>query len=52
MFIVNVEAAICKEDKWLVITRSTKEEHAGGTLALVGAKWRLRATRSKSSNGR
>lgn len=38
MFIVNVEAAICKEDKWLVITRSTKEEHAGGTLALVGGK--------------
>ncbi|WP_342548372.1 NUDIX domain-containing protein [Paenibacillus sp. FSL P2-0089] len=38
MFIVNVEAAICKEDKWLVITRSIKEEHAGGTLALVGGK--------------
>lgn len=38
MFIVNVEAAICKEGKWLLITRSTQEEHAGGTLALVGGK--------------
>lgn len=38
MFVVNVEAAICKEGKWLLITRSTKEEHAGGTLALVGGK--------------
>ena len=38
MFIVNVEGAICKDDKWLVITRSTKEEHAGGTLSLVGGK--------------
>ncbi|WHX31688.1 NUDIX domain-containing protein [Brevibacillus agri] len=38
MFIVNVEGAICRDDKWLVITRSTKEEHAGGTLSLVGGK--------------
>lgn len=38
MFIVNVEGAIYKDGKWLVITRSTKEEHAGGTLALVGGK--------------
>lgn len=38
MFIVNVEAAICKDGKWLLITRSTQEEHAGGTLALVGGK--------------
>ncbi|MHC0037528.1 NUDIX hydrolase [Pseudoneobacillus sp. C159] len=38
MFIVNVEAAIFKEDKWLVILRSMKEEHAGGTLSLVGGK--------------
>jgi len=38
MFIVNVESAICRDDKWLVITRSTKEEHAGGTLSLVGGK--------------
>ncbi|QUL55721.1 NUDIX domain-containing protein [Paenibacillus tritici] len=38
MFIVNVEAAVYKDGKWLVITRSMKEEHAGGTLALVGGK--------------
>ena len=38
MFIVNVEGAICKDEKWLVITRSSKEEHAGGTLSLVGEK--------------
>lgn len=36
MFIVNVEAAVFKEDKWLIIKRSTKEEHAGGQLSLVG----------------
>ena len=38
VFIVNVEGAICKDDKWLVIKRSSKEEHAGGTLSLVGGK--------------
>jgi len=38
VFIVNVEGAICRDDKWLVIIRSTKEEHAGGTLSLVGGK--------------
>ncbi|WP_232697486.1 NUDIX hydrolase [Brevibacillus daliensis] len=38
MFIVNVEGAVCKDDKWLMITRSAKEEHAGGTLSLVGGK--------------
>ncbi|NEN82608.1 NUDIX hydrolase [Paenibacillus elgii] len=38
MFIVNVEGAVCREDQWLVITRSMKEEHAGGTLSLVGGK--------------
>lgn len=36
MFLINVEAAVFKEDKWLLIRRSTKEEHAGGELALVG----------------
>ena len=36
MFIVNVEAAINHEGKWLVIERSQKEEHAGGMLSLVG----------------
>ncbi len=35
-FVVNVEGAIYKGDKWLMIVRSTKEEHAGGTLAMVG----------------
>lgn len=38
MFIVNVEGAIFHEEKWLIIKRSTKEEHAGGTLSLVGGK--------------
>lgn len=36
MFYVNVEGAVFKEDKWLVIGRSLKEEHAGGLLSLVG----------------
>lgn len=36
MFFVNVEGAVYKEDKWLIIWRSEKEEHAGGGLALVG----------------
>ncbi|MDZ5473724.1 NUDIX domain-containing protein [Bacillus sp. 31A1R] len=38
MFIVNVEGAIYKEDKWLVIRRSTMEEHGAGELSLVGGK--------------
>jgi 8-oxo-dGTP diphosphatase len=38
MFIVNVEGAIRKNDKWLIIERSRKEEHAGGLLSLVGGK--------------
>jgi len=38
MFIVNVEGAIFHEEKWLIIKRSTKEEHAGGTLSLVGGR--------------
>lgn len=41
MFIVNVEGAIFKEDKWLMIKRSNKEEHAGGSLSLVGGKVEL-----------
>ena len=36
MFFINVEAAVFKEDKWLLIRRSTKEAHAGGELSLVG----------------
>lgn len=38
MFIVNVECAIWKKDKWLIVERSKKEEHAGGLLSLVGGK--------------
>ncbi|MFJ7407025.1 MULTISPECIES: NUDIX hydrolase [unclassified Lysinibacillus] len=38
MFIVNVEGAVMKNDKWLIIERSKKEEHAGGLLSLVGGK--------------
>lgn len=37
-YIVNVEAAIYHENRWLIATRSTKEKHAGGTLALIGGK--------------
>lgn len=35
---MNVEGAIYKNGKWLLIKRSEKEEHAGGTLSLVGGK--------------
>lgn len=38
MFIVNVEGAVYKEEKWLLIRRSLKEEHAGGELSLIGGK--------------
>ncbi len=38
MFIVNVEGAIYKEGKWLIVKRSDKENHAPGALALVGGK--------------
>ncbi|PBB04661.1 MULTISPECIES: NUDIX hydrolase [Salimicrobium] len=38
MFIVNVEGAIRKNNKWLIIKRSVEEEHAGGLLSLVGGK--------------
>ncbi|WP_144475997.1 NUDIX hydrolase [Cytobacillus oceanisediminis] len=38
MFILNVEGAIQREGKWLIIERSTKEEHAGGQLSLVCGK--------------
>jgi 8-oxo-dGTP diphosphatase len=36
MFILNVEGAVYRDGKWLVIERSSKEEHAGGMLSLVG----------------
>ena len=38
MFIVNVEGAIRKDNKWIIIERSHKEEHAAGLLSLVGGK--------------
>lgn len=38
MFIVNVEGAVYREGKWLMITRSLHEENAGGTLSLAGGK--------------
>ncbi|MGG4489855.1 NUDIX hydrolase [Metabacillus idriensis] len=41
MFVVNVEGAIHNDDRWLLILRSENEEHAGGTLSLVGGKCEL-----------
>ncbi|WP_127529479.1 NUDIX hydrolase [Paenibacillus kobensis] len=38
MFVVNVEGAIRRNGQWLLIRRSEKEEHAGGTLSLVGGR--------------
>lgn len=43
-YIVNVEAAIYKNDKWLIIKRSEKEEHAPGLLAMVGGKVETKAS--------
>lgn len=37
-FLVNLEAAIVKDGKWLLIRRSEKEAHAGGMLSLVGGQ--------------
>jgi len=38
LYIVSVEAAIFAGDRWLVAKRSEEEEHAPGTLSLVGGK--------------
>ena len=38
MFIVNTEAAIFSEGRYLLCRRSEKEEHAPGGLGLVGGK--------------
>lgn len=35
-FVVNVEAAICRGDRWLMIERGAEEGHAAGTLSMVG----------------
>lgn len=41
MFVVNVAGAIYRNNEWLLIRRSEKEEHAGGVLSLVGGKCEL-----------
>ncbi|WP_366249370.1 NUDIX domain-containing protein [Terribacillus aidingensis] len=46
MFIVNVEGAIHRDGKWLMITRSEKEEHAAGCLSMVGGKCDLEGVSS------
>lgn len=46
MFAVNVEGAIHREGKWLMITRSEKEEHAAGVLSMVGGKCDLEGVSS------
>lgn len=38
MFIVNTEAAIYKDGRYLLCKRSEKEDHAPGGLALIGGK--------------
>ncbi|WBW96583.1 NUDIX hydrolase [Oceanirhabdus sp. W0125-5] len=38
MYIINVEGAIYNNDKWLMIKRSEKEEHAPGEIAFIGGK--------------
>lgn len=35
-FIVNVEAALFRGDRWLMIERAAEEAHAAGTLSMVG----------------
>jgi 8-oxo-dGTP diphosphatase len=46
MFIVNVEGAIYRNGKWLLILRSEKEEHAGGGLSLVGGQCEMEGVSS------
>ncbi|WP_421378538.1 NUDIX hydrolase [Bacillus salacetis] len=36
MFCVNVEGAVFRKGKWLIIERSKKEGHAGGLLSFPG----------------
>lgn len=43
-FIVNVEAAIVRNGRYLLIRRSSAEEHAGGMLSLPGGKVEHEAT--------
>lgn len=37
-YIVNVEAAIVRDGRYLLVVRGEEEEHAPGTLALPGGK--------------
>ncbi|MCQ6559053.1 NUDIX hydrolase [Paenibacillus mendelii] len=41
MFIVNVEVALYRERKWLIIERNDPDTHANGALAFVGGKVKL-----------
>src|SRR5262245_13007556 len=38
MYIVNVEAAIVKDGRYLIIVRGERETHAAGALSMVGGK--------------
>ncbi len=38
LYVVNVEAAIFKDNKWLLAERSHKEDHAPGVFSIVGGK--------------
>lgn len=46
MFVVNVEGAIYRDGKWLMIKRSEKEEHAAGCLSMVDGKCELEGVSS------
>ncbi|EQB88859.1 NADH pyrophosphatase NudC (nudix superfamily) [Clostridium punense] len=43
-YIVNVEAAIYEDDKWLIIKRSEEEEHSPGLLSMVGGKVEIKTS--------
>ena len=38
LYVVNVEAAIFKGDKWLLGQRSAKEDHDPGLFSMIGGK--------------
>lgn len=38
LYVVNVEAAIFKQDMWLLGKRSENEDHAPGILSMIGGK--------------
>jgi 8-oxo-dGTP diphosphatase len=45
-YIVNVEGAIVRGEKYLMIVRGQGETHAGGTLSFVGGKLEITETSS------